>query len=107
MLAPYAMSALTAAAARRSLTAAAAGLVSPATDGAAADRQLSLLPPHCALQPPVGAPPPPRGLVSKSYCLTSLTPEKQLMTRTLLSTGEVEDSNSPPLVKLKTRTLLS
>ena len=81
MLAPYAMSALTAAAAGRSLTAAAAGLVSPATDGAAAaaDRQLSLLPPHCALQPPVGAPPlpidrlppPPRGLVSKSYCLTS------------------------------------
>ena len=47
MLAPYAMSALTAAAAGRSLTAAAAGLVSPATDGAAAaaDRQLSLLPP--------------------------------------------------------------
>ena len=79
---------LTAAAAERSLTAAAAGLVSPATAGAAAaaDRQLSLLPPHCALQPPVGAPPPPidrlspppRGLVSKSYCLTSLTPEKQL-----------------------------
>ncbi len=27
--------------------------------GAAADRQLSPLPPHCALQLPVGAPPPP------------------------------------------------
>ena len=84
------------AAAGRSLTAAAAsGRSLPPPPGwpltvdgaaAAADRQLSLLPPHCALQPPVGAPPPPidrlspppRGLVSKSYCLTSLAPEKKL-----------------------------
>ncbi len=56
---------------------------------------------------------PPLGLVSKSGCLTSLTPEKQFMTRTLLPTGEVEDSNSPLLMRLElsspdeTRALLS
>jgi hypothetical protein len=73
---------------RRRSTAITTALVPPAAGGAAAavDRQLSPLPPHCALQPPVGAPPPPidrlspppLGLVSKSYCLTPLKPEKQL-----------------------------
>ena len=49
---------------------------------------------------------PPLGLVSKPYCLTSLSDlqnsyllDCDVDDSAPLSTGEVEDSNSPPLVK--------